>query len=172
MKTSLEYSFSVRLLTILALAFSISPFALGDPISFHITNPAQTIASGGTVIFEGTVTNDSGGDLFASDLFFNLFNFNPVLTPNQLLGIPDFAIPSNTTSAVVDLFSVMAGSISKSVPLSIDLNLEDINSDLSSTQTVFLNTSVGTVPEPMSLFLMFTGLALLIVCHRQWRFGR
>lgn len=171
MKTPLDPSISAKLLTVLAVGLFISPFALADPISFHIMNPSQTIASGGTAIFEGTVTNDSGGDLNASDFFFNFFNFNPVLTPNQLLGIPDFAIPNNTTSAVVDLFSVMAGSVSRGTPLSIDVTLEDINSDLSSTQTVFLKTSGGTVPEPAAPILVVTGLILLIVIRQhEWRF--
>ena len=153
------------LISIVLLPFLVSFMstpAFADAISFGITNPLQTISSGATVVFQGTITNNSGADLMASDFFFNFFNFNPSLTPNQLLGTPDFLIANSTTSPIVDLFSVMVGSLAGGVPLSIDATLEDIFGDVSAEQTVTLTPSVGTVPEPPTQLLLLSGLAALI----------
>ena len=109
------------------------------------------ITSGGTVVFEGTVTNDSGANLAASDFFFNFFGFNRAVTPTQLLGTPDFALPNGSTSAAVDLFSVTVGAAPNGAKFTIEVSLEDVNSDLSSSQTVSVTVSgTAVVPEPAS----------------------
>jgi hypothetical protein len=144
--------------------------AFADSVSFQITNPSQPIQSGQLVVFQGTVTNDSGLDLTASDFFFNFFNFDLALTPNQLLGTPDFLIPNNTTSPVVDLFNVAAGVISQGTPLSVDTTLEDIFNDVSAKQTVILSASGGgTVPEPAALMMLGTGIGLIVTFRRTRR---
>jgi hypothetical protein len=98
--------------------------ANADPISFHLTSIQITTMSGATATFDGTVTNDSGVALNASDFFFNFLGFDPVsVNPIQDLGVTtDFLIPNGTTTSVVALFDVMlgavpAGSISRRAPV-------------------------------------------------------
>jgi hypothetical protein len=162
--------FAAGPLTILLCMLLASPSAQAASISFQISNPLQTITSGGTVVFTGTVTNDSGSDLFASDFFFNFFNFNPVLTPTQLLGTPDFLLANSTTSPVVDLFNVTAGSVVPGPSLFIDATLQDIFSDVSRQQTVNLTPSGGgAVPEPPTSILLASGIALLFAIRLKSR---
>jgi hypothetical protein len=66
----------------------ISQGAAPPIISFQLTTPSLTTTSNGKVTFRGTVTNNSGTDLKATDLFFNFFNFDSdSATPSQEIGI-------------------------------------------------------------------------------------
>jgi hypothetical protein len=145
-----------------------------DPISFHLTSDQITTTSGSSVTFDGTVTNDSGGALKASDFFFNFFGFDPVsVNPIQDLGVTsDFLIPNGSMSAGVALFDVTLGSVPSGSIFTIEAQLEDINSDLSAEQTVTVNVpgSVAT-PEPGTIVLFATGL-LTIAVSRKLTFAR
>jgi hypothetical protein len=145
----------------------LAPSAFADGISFQLSEPALTIASGATVTFTGTVTNSSGGDLNASDFFFNFFGFDPAaLNPNQDLGVSgDFSIPNGTTSGLVALFDVTFGSGSNGTTFPLDALLEDINGDVSNSQVVTLSTSGAPPPpvsEPSSFFLLASAVVTLI----------
>lgn len=158
-----------KMLVALLVLFTSRP-ALADSISLQITNPSQTITSGATVVFMGTITNNTGIDLTASDFFFNFLNFNPVLVPNQLLGAPDFVILNNTTSASIDLFEVSTGTLSQDMPLSVDLTLEDIFNDVSAKQTITLGPSGGgKIPEPSTVVLLGAGAAIVAALRRKNR---
>ena len=147
------------------------PSVWGDGISFQISSSSLSTSSGGTVTFEGTITNDSGGDLNASDFFFNFFGFDPTaVTPNQDVGaVVDFSIPNGTTSALVALFDVTLGSVPNGSTFPIEVQLEDINLDLSASQTVTVTTG-GTppppMPEPSTLILLAGALAMLAAARR------
>src|SRR5262245_4071681 len=95
----------------LALLFVF--FALAPPVHAELTltidQPVQFTTAGSTVIFTGTVTNNTGFDLTAAaDLFLNFNSFDPsALSFTQLLGDPDFSLPNGTTSPDVPLFSAL-----------------------------------------------------------------
>jgi hypothetical protein len=145
--------------------------ARADGISFAVSNNSLTSTSGGTVTFDGTLTNNSGGDLNASDFFFNFFGFDPTaVTPNQDLGVlVDFLIPNGTTSTLVALFDVTLGSVPDGSTFPIEVQLEDINLDLSDSETVTVSTggsSTVPIPEPSTLILLAGALATLVAARR------
>lgn len=143
--------------------FSAVPNARADSISFGLSASSLTTTSGGTVTFDGTVTNASGADLNASDFFFNFTGFDPVsVIPNQDLGIPDFLIPNGKTSAVVPLFDVTLRTVAPGSIFPVDVQIEDVNNDLSAIQTVDVSVPVVTpAPEPASFLLLGAALVAL-----------
>jgi hypothetical protein len=135
-------------------------------ISFEVSNPSLTTRSGGTVTFDGTITNNSGGDLFASDFSFNFFGFNPdSVSPIQDLGVTtDFLIVQETTSPQVALFDVALGRLPVGSNFLMQVQLEDINSQLSGVQTVMVQVRGSAVtPEPATIILFGTGLLAIAV---------
>ena len=157
-----------------AFLLSASVWAKADPISFQLTTTQITTVSQGTVTFDGTVTNNSGGTLNASDFFFNFFDFDPssVSQTIQDLGVAtDFLIPNGTSSGVVALFDVTLGSVPAGSSFPIDVVLQDTNSDSSATQTVTVTVpgtgTETTIPEPATLFQLATGLAATLAVRRK-----
>jgi hypothetical protein len=142
-----------------------------DGISFELSSVTLTTTSGGTVTFDGAITNDSGGALNASDLFFNFFGFDPAsVNPIQDLGVSlDFLIPNGTTSSLVALFDVTLGLVPTGSSFAIEVQLEDINSDLSATEMVSVSVpgSVTGTPEPAGFLLLGAGLVGLFGIRRK-----
>jgi hypothetical protein len=161
----------VRMLALGAMLLGAANRTEADPISFHLTSIQITTTSGSTVTFDGTVTNDSGGSLKASDFFFNFFGFDPVsVNPIQDLGIAsDFLIPNGTTSGVVALFDVMLGAVPADSNFPLDVVLQDVNADTSAMQTITLSVpgSVTQTPEPATLLLTATGLVVSLINQRK-----
>jgi hypothetical protein len=93
---------------------------LADSLDVTITDPSQIAMPGQTVIFSVTVTNNTGSNLTATDLGFDFFGFDPNLIIIQLLGIPDFSIPTGTTTSIMDLFSVSLGPVTGSGRFPVD----------------------------------------------------
>ena len=157
-----------RLLAFLSLA--AAPL-WADGISFQLTATTLTAASNGTATFTGSVTNGSGLDLNATDFFFNFFAFDPAsLNPIQDLGVvTDFSIPNGSTSPDVSLFDVMVSNVPAGASFSLEVQLEDVNLDISATQTVTI-TVPGTQPvsEPHTELLLLTGLLPLAL----WKLRR
>ena len=153
-------AFRLTAFSVLLIALSGTVFA--DSISFSLTSLSMSTGPGGTVVFNGSITNNTGASLSSADLFLNFFNFDSgSVNPTQLLGSVDFTIGNGKTTGVVDLFSVtVASGAALGLTFPIDLNLQDINNDVSGTKTVKVSTgSVGVVPEPstLSLFLLGSG---------------
>ena len=140
-------------------------------ISFQLSSTSLETSSGGTATFTGTVTNATGGDLNASDFFFNFANYDfASVTPVQDLGFPmDFPIPTGTTSPTVALFDVMLGAVPPDSFFTVDVQLEDINFDLTSPQTV--TVFVPDTPEPSTMLLFGSGLAGIWLKRRKRRTG-
>ena len=130
-------------------------------LDFSILDPNQTGFPGGSNLFQGTITNNTGGDLESTDLFFNFSGYDFVhVTLNQILGNTLFDIPNGTTSALTDLFSFdLAPGAPTPAIYPAQVTLEDINNDLSGVQTVTVST---LVPEPGSLMLILLGGLVLL----------
>lgn len=151
-------AFSTGIIAVCVALLGAANAAKADGISFTVSNTSLTTTSGGTVTFDGTVTNDSGGDLHASDFFFNFFGFDPasVMPPVQDLGVSaDFLIRSGTTSTIVALFDVTLETVPMGSSFPISVLLEDSNNDLSAVETVTVSVPGAVVtPEPASLLLL------------------
>jgi hypothetical protein len=139
----------------------------GGSVSFQVSNTSLATTSGGTVTFDGTVTNDSGGDLHTSDFFFNFFGYDfTSVTPLQDLGVStDFLIPNGATSVTVALFDVTLGMVPAGSNFPIEVVLQDVNNDLSATQTVTVSVPGIATPEPSAPLLCGIGLIAIAV----WR---
>lgn len=146
-----------RLLAFLWLCTASALCAAAPVLSLDIVNPDRFGRAGTTEHFFGTVTNDLGFDLNASDLTLNFAGSDPaVVLLTQLLGDSDFTIPNGTTSGVTALFDFAIGPGAVSgVTYAADVTLqENINNNFSDPVTVRV-----TIPEPGSLALI--GAALL-----------
>jgi hypothetical protein len=156
----------------------------GGGISLDIQSSTLTASVDGTVTFTGTITNNSGAPLNASDFFFNFFGFDPaLLTPVQDLGVAsDFTIANGSTSSITALFDVLLGNAAPGAKLPFGVDLEDANGDLTGTidlQVDVAGSSTGTggsggnggsggkVPEPATNWLFACGaLALALGRNR------
>lgn len=149
--------------------------ARAEPLTLSVLEPSRLATPGDTLIFSGTITNNTGLDLLATDLFLNFsgFDFN-VVDLVQLLGTTDFALNNGDTSAVVDLFSfgLGAGALPGQTYVA-DVFLLDSNDNFSNIVTVDVTAAeVTPVPEPSdSLLLCFTALVLLAAIRRLGRKG-
>jgi hypothetical protein len=161
-----------RTLSSLFAVFLAVSLARADVISFDLLHLDVNTAGGGDAIFQGTVTNNSGTDLNASDFFFNFIGFDfSFVNPVQDLGLTDFTIPDNTTSGVVNLFEIFVGAASPRSGFPVDVQLEDAASDLSSIQKVTVSIpSSAAVPEPRSLPTMLVLIAIVAGVARSSRY--
>jgi hypothetical protein len=167
MLTRLRPSFglSPKLISFAALACLVVLIALLVParaLVLSIDQVDRTSFPGATEAFTGTITNDTGMDLTAQDLFLNFSGFDAtVLSFDQLLGVPNFAIPDGTTTADLTLFDAhvsLAATILGS-PYLADVQLQDTLADLSNVETI----SISIVPEPGSVWLLIGSLAALTI---------
>jgi hypothetical protein len=148
-------------LTACCLLLFIPNRTLADGLEIDIANPSQVAAPNGTVIFDGTVTNNTGTDLSGTEIFFDFLSFDPSLSVNQLLGVEgDFSIPNGTTTAVIDLFSVGLGPKAGTFP--VTFVIQDVNGNVSGLADATVSTSPVPVPEPSLAFLFATGLLFLL----------
>ncbi len=121
---------------------------------------SETGAAGTTIIFKGRVTNTTGLSLNASDIFLNFDSFDPTVFSDltQLLGDPDFLLPNNTFSSVVDIFSAFIANTAGAGPYDITVSLQDVNNFVSDPVTPTAEvTAGGNVPEPSTVVLVATG---------------
>jgi hypothetical protein len=119
-------------------AVLITPVARAGSISLQLANDTLATTSGGTVTFQGRVTNNSGQDLNASDFFFNFVGFDPTsVAVIQDLGVAsDVPVPNGTTSDVLAVFDVTVGPVPPGSSFQAQVQLEDVSFDLTPMQTI------------------------------------
>jgi PEP-CTERM motif-containing protein len=123
-------------------------------------NPLSISAGPGQVVtFKGRITNTTGATLRATDLFLNFSAFDPaaITDVTQLLGTPDFTLPNNTFSALVDLFQITLAATAPQGRYGIDVALQDVRNNMSNV--VHAVAQVGAVPEPSTVMLLLAGAA-------------
>lgn len=158
----LKTSFVCVALLIVSLLFA-SPSS-AQTLSFTVQMPSPQVLPGETFVFQGTVTNNTGGSLNASDLLFNFSGFDPNATNvTQILGTPDFSLADGSTSSVVDLFGA---SLSKATSAGrvypFDVSVQDIFGDQSNVETF---TLMNAAPVPEFTYSLPLLLGLLAAVH-------
>src|SRR5579871_3165424 len=158
---------------VVVLAPMLSRPVLADMISFQLSPDTLTTTSSGTVVFEGTVTNDSGGPFSAADLSFSFFGYDPAsVTPTQILGFTNFLIPNNSTSVLTGLFSVSLGNVPTGSSFPVEAILVDPAFDLSAPETAHVDVAgTSAIPEPAACGLLSLLAAGLLSIRRLRRRG-
>jgi hypothetical protein len=163
---------------VLAAAVPRAAFAQGGPLlALTLTNPDQTAAlSSDTLVYSGTITNNTGADLTAGDLFVNFVAGPAALTLSQVLGVsnPDLAIPNGTTTAVLPLFSASFTAVAApGTTYPFRVFIEDVNGNASAPPgqeapaSATLAGGTAVVPEPGTVGLTLLGAAGVIARRRR-----
>jgi hypothetical protein len=169
MQRSIRYAM-VGLFYLVATGFQNQAAA---QLSLSIDQLTPSITAGNTLDFTGVITNQTGGPLASTDMFFSFFNFDPAtLNPEQVLGTTNFSLPNNTFSTDTLLFSVAVapGASTATEPLAV--TLEDVNGDVSNEVDLSINvksTTSTSVPEPPPLSLFVAGLLVVSIAHARRR---
>lgn len=147
----------------LALVLVISSPALAGLLSFDVIAPDRFGPADTTYVFSGSITNNTGNTLNATDIFVDINGYDAgVVSPLQLLGVPDFPILDGVTTAVIELFSLTIGANALGgITYLADVGLSDVFNNLSDIVTVSV-----TVPEPSSGLLLVLGGLLVVFLRR------
>ena len=153
MRTALKLV-PVFLLVGMGLAMqAYAPSGAAIPLTLTIDNPDRVTTSAvRSITFTGSITNDTGGDLLASDLFIDFSGYDPTFVSlSQLLGDPDFQIQNGTRSAQINLFTFDIAPPAPFGAYFADVFLQDAS--FPTVTSNFATVSV-TIPEPGTAFLL------------------
>lgn len=143
-----------------------------DQITFTLTNPVQSGAPGTTLIFSGTLTNPNATTEF--------INGDSVSAPTPPLNVDDTAffmnvpisLDPNGSVGPVELFDVMIDP-GATPGTTFDLNLFAItggststSGDILASEQFTVNVVSATTPEPASILLLASGLAMSLLRRR------
>jgi hypothetical protein len=160
---------SIKLLPYLAgISLLVATPAFAQ-LTYTVTNINLVAAPGNDATFTGMITNQTGSDLTASEIFFQFSAFNPsVVTPIQLIGTPDFSLPNFTYSPTVDLFSIaLSPTATIGTTYSTDAFITDINGDTGNDIVVTVKAASPTsADEPDCVPLLVTALGVALL--RTW----
>jgi hypothetical protein len=161
-----SFSWIVHSRCLLVVLACLKP-ALADPLDLVVLNSTRIVAPTSIELYQGTITNNTGAGLMASDLFFNFSGFDPQFVSfMQLLGIPDFTISSGATSPIVDLFDFTLGPNAPPGTYSADVVLQDFRGNTSNIVTI---TEQVAVPEPPTQSLLAIGALLCLLLPSKLR---
>jgi hypothetical protein len=166
-KRPLFYRREFYCVSLLLLAFTSPVRSLADSLTVNVANSSVNAGAGETVTFVGTVSNATGANLSASDLFFDFFGFDPNLIVNQLLGTSDFLIPDGTTTVTVDLFNVtLPNNLGGSV-FPVNFVLQDAFGNSSAVGSVAVSPIAASEPSTESLIVCASIAGLCILFGRR-----
>ncbi len=168
-----------HLLSGTAIRFRIVFFMLVLPLPhlaradliLSLSPSSLTATPGATVTFQGRITNTTGVTLNATDMFLNFIGFDPaaLTDTNQLLGTPDFALPNNHTSGIVNLFSVLALPTALPGSYTLGVTLQDINNNSSNAVTATVQIGASAVPEPSAIVPTASAISLMLLAQARRR---
>ncbi len=160
----------LAVITLLTLCLS-SVAARADAVTLTLTNPTQDVLySGGTLMFEATVTNSGGAEVFLNGDSFSvagllnlddtdfLFNFPLSLAAGESFtgNLFTLTVPSSAMNSQFDgFFSIVGGA---------DGGVQDV--------LATVNFTVNTIPEPASVFLVAAAMVAGMVRPRKVLAGR
>lgn len=166
------------LLTIVVMYLSFAAPSHAFVLEISPASTSATIMAGQSFVVTGQITNNTGNDLWATDIFFGFSGYDPsFIQVDQLLGLEDFALPDRTISREVDLFRIFAiGQLASLTPIPVDFFAMDVNGIFTSvstfTVTLIADPPVG-VPEPVASSLILLGMFALFsvttACRRSMR---
>jgi hypothetical protein len=135
---------------------------------FDVIDPDRVVQAPATETFVGSITNGTGDPLFTTDIFVNFSGYDPFLvTVEQLLGDPDIPLPDGSTTSGLALFRIsLDASALPDTTYFVDVQLEDVSSNLSDILTVSLRNSAAAAPEPNALTLLIAALVSLVAGRR------
>lgn len=160
---------SLLIIAVMYLSFAAPSQAFVLQIS--PASNATTMLVGQSFVVTGQITNTTGNDLWATDIFFSFSGYDPsFIQVEQLLGLEDFALPDRTISGEVDLFRIFAiGQPGSLTPLPVDFFAMDVNGIITESSTfnvvIDVDSPVG-VPEPAALSLLLLGIFALFSATR------
>jgi hypothetical protein len=126
-----------KLLLTLAVASTTLSWAEAQTIILQVEKPVRKVHRPGTVLYRGTITNNSGNDLHTSGLFLNFSGFDPLRVKlAQVSRTSDLTIPDGTTSPILDLFTLTLAKHAHRDCYRTDVILQD---------------EVGTLSEPVTI---------------------
>lgn len=134
-------------------------------ITLSVSDLPSEIEPGHSAIFTGTIGNNTGNALFASEIFLNFGGFDSLaLRMDQLLGDPDFLLDSGTVSASVPLFRLTLDPVVSGL-YSFDVFAQDVSGSFS--EPIPIPVRAAAVPEPGTCALTTGALVLLISRRRK-----
>ena len=160
----------IKTVSMLIVYLALQPSVTAAPILTLTTDSVtETVTTGGTAFFKGTITNRTNVDLLTTDLIFNFSDYDPaVFEPMQLLGEIEVNIPSFSFLTDVSLFSINVMPSTLPGRYTFNVLLQDVygNFDDPLQLEVVVQGGSGNVPEPGIIYLVGLLFAIMVLIRR------
>jgi hypothetical protein len=156
-----------------ALTMFWSPCAPAALLSMTPAAQSVTLAPGAGWDARGTITNLTGVDLLATEIFLEFSGYpQAVLAPRQRLGGIEFTVGNRTISDLTDLFhiDILPGAVG-GLTYSLDVFAVDVHGNFSehATYSFLVEAAPVAVPEPSTPALLAAAALALLACTGQAR---